>query len=1024
MNQKRKEPSFLMKRGLHIFDAVLFVLFLALAFFLKSELLHLQDLFQFRSEISMGYLAKQQGDRVYVIDSGHSRFFCFDRDGNEIFEISDPSDNGESILYIDDLSVSGKDIYLSASEWDGMQIARELIVKIDQDGNYLETIAERDYSSRFMNKHRFYGLHTGESSLVYAECLENSFLIHRVELADLSERVESLAYKDAFNAVGDIVFDENEIPVVLNKDGTIERFRSATDQGLVYTTAWPGEELRVPYRLGIYDGAVYFTDIRSGAVVRADQAGQTGVVCHEGTDSQTVFFTPEGRMLLAESGGIHMTGKEDAVFLDFQKPESMIRDQQLKIAAAALLAVVFVLLLFRALVLVLTHKFTLTEGVGFSIIAAVIIVSGVISAMLLHSFRVSYREKIQEQLEAAAYVVAKQISEEDMNNIRTTADYDGEAYRAVSDLMESSFPPEQEFYSQIYCNIQKLDKEKGIAYAVAYLDKSIGVYFPLDEYETEEVRRVYEEREPVWNQESTDVSGTYLALKVPIIGSFNEVVGAVAVGVDTYVIDETLNNMQRRVALSVIVIVMIIWVLATEAMSYILGKEARTRTAGADGERPFPAHLIRLLVFLVFSAYNLSSTFLPVYVLRNSELFSGEMRNLAASLPLTVNIFALGVMSLFCAPMIRRLGMKRLMALSALFAFAGNLLLVSLPNYYAIFLGLLLDGIGEGLIMNTLYVILTYIKNEEDRQSGFTIYNAAYLSGVNFGMLSGSLLAVAFGQRPVFLVTTLTWAGLLVFGLYLVRQLEGFVDTAPEAAPGGTETETGTKVVAGGTGAEAAVGAGTGAETRAAAASSEGTAAGAAGISSFRFITDKAVMSFIVLIQNPYIIFNSFVFYLVPIFCSENGYNETIVSILIMLYSQIAVLSGDRLTERMSALFGSKAIYTALLLNVTAVLVFALTGSMTGLVAALLILGFSAAFGKPVQQNYFLNRKAAVLYGEDRAIGVYNFTENIGESLGPIVFSRLMGASLHGYTIFLTVIAGCCGLHFAANMEEVKRERV
>ena len=96
-----------------------------------------------------------------------------------------------------------------------------------------------------------------------------------------------------------------------------------------------------------------------------------------------------------------------------------------------------------------------------------------------------------------------------------------------------------------------------------------------------------------------------------------------------------------------------------------------------------------------------------------------------------------------------------------------------------------------------------------------------------------------------------------------------------------------------------------------------------------------------------------------------------------MLYSQIAVLSGDYLTEHVSARFGDRAMYVALLMNVAAVLLFALTGSMDGLIFALMILGFSAAFGKPVQQSYFLDRKAAVRYGEDRSIGVYNFTENI-----------------------------------------------
>ncbi len=988
MSRKAKIRGILGKKGIHNYDIVIFLLFMALLFLLKGNVPYLQDLVSFRSEISLGYIVKQQGDRIYVIDSGHSRLLCFDTAGNEIFEVTDPSDDGESVLYIDDIAPDEDGLYLSASEWDGMQIAREVILRLDRNGQYVNTVVSRDYDGKAVNKHRLYGTVSSEDDLVCAECLDGSILLHRIDPETLSDDVETLVYRDAFNAVGDIVFDADLQPVILGKNGKISRFLTGGTMETVYSTEWSGEEDRVPYRLGIFGDRVCFTDIRGGQIVQADPDGHKGLVCYDGTDSQTVAFTPEGDILLTESDGVRVSGAQDRLYLDFARPGAMIRYQILILAGLTVLMLLFVFLLIRIIVQLTRHQYTLTQGVAFAIIVSVIVVTGLISGMLLHSFRVTYKDKIKEQLEGAAYAVARQISEEEMDSIRTTADYEGEAYRSISALMENNLPAEQEFYSQIYCNIQRMDLEQDTGYAIAYLDRSIGVYFPLDEFETDGVRRVYETGVPVWDDESSDVSGTYLAVKVPILGDGDRVVGVVSVGVDISVINETLNAMQNRVILSVIVIAMLLWVVAAESMSYILAGDSKSKKKADGEEQTFPAQLIRMLVFLVFSAYNLSSTFLPVYVLRNSELFHGELRNLAASLPLTVNIFALGIMSLFCAGLVRRAGMRRIMIWGAAFALCGNLLLLLIPHYFAIFLGLLLDGIGEGLIMNALYVILTYIRNEEDRRNGFSIYNAAYLSGVNFGMLGGSLLAVAFGQRPVFLVSVLTWALLMGLGLYLVRNLEGML-TEELSAEGGTEDRE---------------------EEQKEAASA------------LQFISDKAVLSFILLIQNPYIVFNSFVFYLVPLYCSARGYEETIVSILIMLYSQIAVLSGDYLTEHVSARFGDRAMYVALLMNVAAVLLFALTGSMDGLIFALMILGFSAAFGKPVQQSYFLDRKAAVRYGEDRSIGVYNFTENIGESLGPIVFSRLTGAAVRGYMTFLAVVTGCCGLHFMMNSKGMKRE--
>ncbi|MBR2736228.1 MAG: hypothetical protein IKD86_02840, partial [Firmicutes bacterium] len=468
--RKSAKQSYFRKRGIQIQDIVLILLFLLLLFFLRRFTLPLPEAFHFESSISYPYIAKQQGELIYVIDESHNRLICFDRGQNERFEVSGLSDNGESALYLDDLAVSGNNIYLSASEWDGMRVARELILRTDPDGHYLETMAERDYSSRFINKHRFYGITAQDGILTYAECLENSILVHRINEETRSEKIESLSCGNAFNAVGDILFDENNIPVVLNKNGRILRFRSDTDPALLYSTEWSGEEERIPFRLGIYDGAFYFTDIRSGSVVRIDTAAQTGQIVYEGTDSQTVTFTPEGRMLLAGADGIRRTGKDETVFLDFRKPDSLCFSQILQILLSCALGAAAILLLIRAAVLLVTHKYTLTQGVSFAVIASVIVVTGIISGMLLHSFRNNYREKIQEQLEAAAYVIAGQISEEDMNGVTRAVDFEGESYRSIVRLMEDSLPVEQDFYSKIYCDILRLDQAREQAFAIAYLD--------------------------------------------------------------------------------------------------------------------------------------------------------------------------------------------------------------------------------------------------------------------------------------------------------------------------------------------------------------------------------------------------------------------------------------------------------------------------------------------------------------------------------------------------------------------------
>jgi MFS-type transporter involved in bile tolerance (Atg22 family) len=92
-----------------------------------------------------------------------------------------------------------------------------------------------------------------------------------------------------------------------------------------------------------------------------------------------------------------------------------------------------------------------------------------------------------------------------------------------------------------------------------------------------------------------------------------------------------------------------------------------------------------------------------------------------------------------------------------------------------------------------------------------------------------------------------------------------------------------------------------------------------------------------------------------------------------------------------------------------------------GLIVALLLLGLSASFAKPSQQSYFLGLKPTQKYGEDKAMGLYNFSENIGESLGPVVFGRLMAGTQAGIMAFLGLIVALGGAHFALNGKEIHK---
>ena len=932
------------------------------------------------TEISLGYISRKANDRYYVIDDGHNRIICFDDNEKEIFEIVSPVVVGEYGLYIDDFFVDSESIYLSGSLWNGMLLDGEAVARFDLDGNYLETIAYNDYYSKSLNvnKHRFYGLRTYEGVLYFAECLENHVVIHRFK--DGKDRSYMIMYPNAFNAISDIVFEGSDV-IIMNKKGFIERYDEERNSELVYETAWEGESDRIPFRMDIYDSTVYFIDLRDEQVVEVDSENKATKVVYSGTDSQTVTVSEDGRnILLTNSDGLLVLGDQERSFSLIEKNDNDLKTQYIYIVSTAAFAVVLLFLIFRVTVMLRNVSMSLSSRFVMIIVIMVSVVCITISYILINSFRDNYYDKIREQLESTAVIVASGISEDDLNSINVAADFESQAYNNIVESMERVFPLDIEFYRMAYCNILRLDPSHQSGYGVAYLDQSIGVYFPLDEVELEEVQRVYAQKNPVWNDSVMDVSGTYLSVKVPIMNKTKGVIGAVAVGADTYVVENMIMDMQRRVLFSIVIILLLIWILATEGIAlYTSYQSYKERITEYTEKKIMPAHLLRLLVFLVFTAFNLVSSFLPVYILHRCDIFPEASRELIGSLPMTVNIFVMGIMSLFCANAVRRFGIKKIFIAATAFSLCGNLLMAFIPGYFTMVIGLFLDGVGVGLISNAIYVALTYIYDEEVKQNSFSIYNAASLSGINLGMILGGLLATGIGQNYVFLVAAVIWLSLFIFGSYMAKNLS---DTSKENVEEFTNKDR---------------------------------------VDANRFIRNKVTYSFFALIQNPYIVFNSFVFYFVPIFCEELGFNETIVSVLLMLYSQIAVIAGEKLTDRTNSFFGDYTIYLANLLNVLAVAFFVINQDLSGLIGALILLGISASFGKPSHQTYFLKQPIVKEYGEDKAMGVYNFSENIGESLGPIVFARLIGAGLGTYGIFLGTVSAMGALHFIINRKELNR---
>lgn len=130
-----------------------------------------------------------------------------------------------------------------------------------------------------------------------------------------------------------------------------------------------------------------------------------------------------------------------------------------------------------------------------------------------------------------------------------------------------------------------------------------------------------------------------------------------------------------------------------------------------------------------------------------------------------------------------------------------------------------------------------------------------------------------------------------------------------------------------------------------------------------------------------------FLNYFFPVYADSVGYSSADSSRRFMIYGICIIYLGPIITKFVTKHFGSK-ISTILyvVLTISGLAVFAITGTNSSAVAAVILLSLSESFGIITAVNYFVGLRASRELGEGMALGFYGLAENVGQVLGPIIF--------------------------------------
>lgn len=914
------------------------------------------------------YLARDYGSLRYVLDKQRTRILVVDKNTNTVkIVLPRGSEEDDRFYYADDFMVDEVGwIYVKEGAWDGNRISREAVLVYDANGRYQKTYLDTRHS-QVTNKHKMMLLSVTGGKIVCAQKNSNSVVITTFDVKTESKIKEEYAFKNAFDFVNDMALSRSGVFYLLDKAGRLYKLVKASGFKLVYEFGddeypnWiEASGLETLLYAELYSNSVKELDLKSG----------------------------ERTTVVENSGAVTVTPVSFESLEAPWKNDDDLRLAYALVAAFGLFVLCVVYLLVFAFVSFFKNNMKVIQRISIYVTLIIFVVSGTITYKLTNEFSKVMRGQILAQMENMAYSVANTIRPSTLDSIQSAADFASPEYREMIESMRNVIDPTLDINKDIYCDVFKYDEKRG-AYACAYLDQAIGTFFPLTEGESEEIKKIYETARSV-SSSKDDTSASYTYVSVPVVNDYGRVCGVVSVMTENFMLTEQISQMKKNVLLGIAVTMIFVWLAMGEALSYILSKsqaqmdEEKKIARGEKVEKTFPHYYIRLMVFALFAAYNLTTTFLPMVIAKGAFASLGEAGGtIAAALPISVNLFIIGLMALFCEGMIRRAGCKKIVVLGTALSALSNLLIFLLPeNYAALFFALVIDGVGVGLTTNSMYLMVSQIPDAKNRTSGYAAYNAAQVSGINFGMLCGAALASSMGRRMIFPFVSVMWIVSALLFLAFWKSLG--ISSIKEDKTGLVQKKDPRRVLS--------------------------------------FLLRRRVWSYILLVQAPFALMGSFVYYYLPMYSDANGLSEVMVAALMMLYSIFAIYLGGGLTKWVIQKTGPASPYVSVVLSAAAVLIYALTGAFAGLLAAIFILGLANGFGRSVQQAQFSMLEECERYGIPDAMGVFNFTDFIGQSFGPAVMglvflSKNMAAATSAFAIALGFV---CALHLVVNFSKKK----
>lgn len=891
-----------------------------------------------------------ESGRLHIIDQGKKTVLITDGQGKLLRSI-DCGTDGDSEPYYASLVAEGADgsIYVADTRYagQGTRISQERIFRYDADGENGTCIYLIDYEAIEQEAPLQYGnilsLREENGALVFTRKTDNGLAVCQLDLA--SGRLQSAGYDLPGQYISDADAEPGTLrPIFTNRLGQVCTVTDGATEVLL-------DEGRTSWMLCAEEGRIYYSDIAANAVLCYDlETGREEIVL-EAPDILYGVQTAGGRLYTTDYMGYYMLEDGEASYVDaltYSQPLLRCALWAALFLGGLLAVAVAYLLLAPAL-----HRPKSELFQRMAIVLGVSLCMGCLVGYITITQMVSNQKAtVMEQLNLFCDILVENTDTEALANIDSLADYKGEDFNQVKEPLDALTRMGYENGMYYYYAIYSTDGE--IIYTIMDFEETLPARYPVYAYGEEGYTEVLAEGESVEFGGDVSSYGSWAFVLKPIRDAAGEPMAIMEVGTNLDDLDSQIQELVKEVALTILSMAVVLLMIIVEIIFYAEHRERKRKNLALPGlAAQFP---LRLLIFLAYLVDCMQDAFVSILANQLYTPILGIPQSVGAALPLSAQVFAAAVMAFLGGGLSRKAGVKKTLVGGFLLEITGCLLCGAGGTYFSLLGGKAVIGMGLGLIIVSLNAIAARGEDEAESAKAFTDISAGTLAGVTAGAGVGSII-LSFGHYSM---VYFAGAAILLIGLALSFSGRDYKEVAVTKA----KEEVGF----------------------------------------FRFLFNRQVITFLLLMLLPFLMGLSFREYFFPIYAAELGMSETMIGRLYLICGLLVIYAGPQLTGKLIARLGGKwTVALASGLIIAAPLLYVAIPTLATTIVGVLLLSVAISFGYAAQSTYYSELPSVEHYGGGRAMGIYSLFENIGQTIGPMIYGLAM---MLGYRSGLGIIGG------------------